>query len=142
LVSAPESPVLDHAVAPPTGPANRPSTIRFRRTLFEEATEIMRAEYGSDLRVDNVARRIATSRRQLQRAFLETAGTTFREHLCAVRMEAAAALLRRPELTVGTVAHRVGYRQQAHFAKAFRRHTGLAPSDYRTTTTAPELVAA
>ena len=29
------------------------------------------------------------------------------------------------------VAHRVGYRQPAQFAKAFRRHLGVAPSDYR-----------
>ena len=29
------------------------------------------------------------------------------------------------------VAHRVGYRQPAQFAKAFRRHQGLAPSAFR-----------
>jgi AraC-like DNA-binding protein len=29
------------------------------------------------------------------------------------------------------VAHRVGYRQPAQFAKAFRRHHGLSPSTYR-----------
>jgi AraC family transcriptional regulator of adaptative response / methylphosphotriester-DNA alkyltransferase methyltransferase len=33
---------------------------------------------------------------------------------------------------VREVAHRVGYRQPAQFAKAFRRHIGVAPSDYRT----------
>jgi AraC-like DNA-binding protein len=34
-------------------------------------------------------------------------------------------------LTVREVAHRVGYRQPAQFAKAFRRYQGVAPSDYR-----------
>ena len=29
------------------------------------------------------------------------------------------------------VAHRVGYRQPAQFAKAFRRYQGVAPSDFR-----------
>jgi AraC family transcriptional regulator, regulatory protein of adaptative response / methylphosphotriester-DNA alkyltransferase methyltransferase len=33
--------------------------------------------------------------------------------------------------TVREVAHRVGYRQPAQFAKAFRRHRGIAPSDFR-----------
>jgi AraC family transcriptional regulator of adaptative response / methylphosphotriester-DNA alkyltransferase methyltransferase len=32
---------------------------------------------------------------------------------------------------VREVAHRVGYRQPAQFAKAFRRHHGVAPSDFR-----------
>jgi AraC family transcriptional regulator of adaptative response / methylphosphotriester-DNA alkyltransferase methyltransferase len=32
---------------------------------------------------------------------------------------------------VREVAHRVGYRQPAQFAKAFRRYRGVSPSDYR-----------
>jgi AraC family transcriptional regulator of adaptative response / methylphosphotriester-DNA alkyltransferase methyltransferase len=48
-----------------------------------------------------------------------------------VRMERAAELLVRRGLTVREVAHRVGYRQPAQFAKAFRRHKGLAPSAFR-----------
>jgi AraC-like DNA-binding protein len=32
---------------------------------------------------------------------------------------------------VREVAHRVGYRQPAQFAKAFRRHHGVSPSAYR-----------
>ena len=46
-------------------------------------------------------------------------------------MEKAAELLTGRGLTVREVAHRVGYRQPAQFAKAFRRHQGVAPSDYR-----------
>jgi AraC-like DNA-binding protein len=36
-------------------------------------------------------------------------------------------------MTVREVASRVGYRQPAQFAKAFRRHHGDSPSDFRTT---------
>jgi AraC-like DNA-binding protein len=46
-------------------------------------------------------------------------------------MDAAAALLARGPLTVREVANRVGYRQPAQFAKAFRRHHGVSPSSYR-----------
>ena len=119
-----------------TAVTNRPSTVRFRRLLLGEALEIMRAEYASELRLEDVARRIATSRRQLQRAFAEQGGTTFRERLCAVRMEAAAAQLRQSTLTVQQVARNVGYRQQAQFAKAFRRQYGAAPAEYRRGVTA------
>ena len=44
-------------------------------------------------------------------------------------MERAADLLAHRGLTVRDVARRVGYRQPAQFAKAFRRHHGIAPSD-------------
>ena len=109
----------------------RPTTIRLRRSLFEEATEIVDREYGSDLALDDIARRVASSRRQLQRAYAEVGGTTFRTHLTRVRMEKAADLLASHLLTVREVARRVGYRQPAQFAKAFRRQFGVAPSDFR-----------
>ena len=109
----------------------RPTTIRLRTSLFEEATAIVDQEYGSDLSLDEIARRVASSRRQLQRAYAEIGGTTFRDHLTGVRMDKAAELLAGRGLTVREVAHRVGYRQPAQFAKAFRRHRGLAPSAFR-----------
>lgn len=46
-------------------------------------------------------------------------------------MERAAQMLEREPLTVREVAKRVGYRQPAQFAKAFRRQIGYAPSEYR-----------
>jgi two-component system response regulator YesN len=101
-----------------------------RSELLHDAREIMREEYADDLSLDDVATRIATSRRQLQRVFAELAGTGFREELAAIRMERAAELLRGP-LPVGDIARRVGYRQSAQFAKAFRAHHGMVPSAYR-----------
>jgi AraC family transcriptional regulator of adaptative response / methylphosphotriester-DNA alkyltransferase methyltransferase len=112
-------------------PKQRPSTTRLRASLLAEANAIVEREYASDLALDDLARRVATSRRQLQRAYAEIGGTTFRDHLARVRMDRAAELLAARGLTVREVAHRVGYRQPAQFAKAFRRHQGVAPSDYR-----------
>ena len=109
----------------------RTTTVTHRTSLFEDAAAIVEAEYATDLSLDDIARRVASSRRQLQRAYAEIGETTFREHLTGVRMDRAAEMLTVRGLTVREVAHRVGYRQPAQFAKAFRRHHGLAPSDYR-----------
>ena len=91
----------------------------------------MQIEFASELSLDDIARRVASSRRQLQRAYAEIGNTTFREHLTAVRMIRAAEMLASRALTVREVAHRVGYRQPAQFAKAFRRHHGSSPSTFR-----------
>ena len=113
----------------------RPSTVRHRTSLFEDAVAIVQVEFASELALDDVARRVASSRRQLQRAYNEIGATTFREHLTAVRMEKAAEMLAGRGLTVREVAHRVGYRQPAQFAKAFRRYQGVAPSAFRASRT-------
>lgn len=109
----------------------RTATVRHRTSLLDDAIAIVEVEFASDLALDDIARRVASSRRQLQRAYAEIGNTTFREHLAAVRMQRAAEMLLHRGLTVREVAHRVGYRQPAQFAKAFRRHHGVAPSDYR-----------
>lgn len=116
----------------PMSLASRPraTTLASRTALLDEARAIMDAEYANDLSLDDIAGRIATSRRQLQRVFRELGGTGFREELAAIRMERAADLLRGP-LPIGEVARRVGYRQSAQFAKAFRSHHGMVPSAYR-----------
>jgi AraC-like DNA-binding protein len=111
--------------------AKRPATAARRRSLFEEAAEIIEREYAQDLALNEVARRIAASRRQLQRSFAEAGGTTFRTYLQEVRMARAAELLRSGCLPVSGVAKAVGYRQPAQFAKAFRRHHGASPSSFR-----------
>jgi transcriptional regulator GlxA family with amidase domain len=109
----------------------RDSTIHRRRELYEEAMEIVELEYQQDLSLDGIARRLASSRRQLQRAFAEAGETTFRSRLQRVRMMRAAELLQDRSLPVNRVATAVGYRQPAQFAKAFRRHHGRPPSDFR-----------
>ena len=112
-------------------PQQREHTRRLYESLYEEACAIVATEYADPLELTAVARRIATSRRQLQRAFAQAGRTTFQDRLTRARMDGAADLLRLRSLRVRDVASRVGYRQPSQFAKAFRRHYGMAPAVYR-----------
>jgi AraC family transcriptional regulator of adaptative response / methylphosphotriester-DNA alkyltransferase methyltransferase len=110
----------------------RPSTVQRRGDLYREARAVIARRYGDDdLSLASVAHEIATSRRQLQRAFAEAGGTSFSRELQRIRMARAAQLLLDGSLPVQDVAATVGYRQAAQFAKVFRRHHGVAPSSFR-----------
>jgi len=110
----------------------RESTVSRRSELYRDAIAVIERRYADeDLSLHTVARTIATSRRQLQRAFAEAGATSFRRELQRVRMARAAELLRESALSVQAVAGAVGYRQAAQFAKAFRRHYGAPPSAFR-----------
>jgi AraC family transcriptional regulator of adaptative response / methylphosphotriester-DNA alkyltransferase methyltransferase len=109
----------------------RQSTFHRRSELFDEALDVIERHYADEtLSLTTLARRIATSRRQLQRVFGERQ-TSFRRELQRVRMARAAELLRDDVMPVGAVARAVGYRQPAQFSKAFRRHHGRPPSELR-----------
>jgi AraC-like DNA-binding protein len=110
----------------------RASTVQRRRDLYRDALEVIGRRHGDpDLSLARVAREIATSRRQLQRALAEVGGTSFSRELQRVRMAHAAKLLLEGTLPIQTVAGAVGYRQAAQFAKVFRRHQGVSPSSFR-----------
>src|ERR1700712_1473622 len=109
----------------------RDGTAERREQLYQEAIDLIARDYARALQLEGVARELATSRRQLQRAFAEVGNTSFRDELAKVRMGHARALLAAAGIPVRTVAWSVGYHQPAEFAKSFRRHHGEAPSSYR-----------
>jgi len=111
---------------------HRPLTVTLRRELYADVQEYLDAQFGEkDLTLDEVARAVCSSRRQVQRLFEED-GDTFRAYLTRLRMQRAAELLTGTTLPVRIVARRVGYRQSAQFAKAFRRFGGVTPLQWRT----------
>ena len=72
----------------------RTSTIRLRAEPAGRGHRDRRRESSPPtFSLDDLARRVASSRRQLQRAYAEIGRTTFREHLTGVRMERAAEML-------------------------------------------------
>jgi AraC family transcriptional regulator, regulatory protein of adaptative response / methylphosphotriester-DNA alkyltransferase methyltransferase len=107
----------------------REYTRRHREALYAEAIAVIGACDGEQLTVDEVARKIATSRRQLQRVFVEVGGVSFREFVVTSRLQRAADLLTEG-LPAGEVARRTGYGHASHFARAFRRVHGVSPSAY------------
>ncbi len=68
--------------------------------------------------------------RTLQRRLAEE-GTSFFELLDSWRFETALRLLELPGKSVGEIAEETGYRDPAHFTRAFRRWTGQTPAAYR-----------
>ncbi len=80
--------------------------------------------------LQQVATSLAVSARTLKRQ-LAAEGSSFTTILEEERREAATVLLRTPDLSIDQIASRLGYANEANFARAFRRWTGATPSEYR-----------
>jgi AraC family transcriptional regulator of adaptative response / methylphosphotriester-DNA alkyltransferase methyltransferase len=110
----------------------RPATIEQRRRLYLLARVVIARHYRRPLTLDEVARALSSSPRQLTRAYAQFGESTFREDLLTRRLKVAAQLLiEQPAISVRDVAKLVGFRQAPHFAKAFRRRYGLTPAAFR-----------
>ncbi|MEM9218016.1 MAG: AraC family transcriptional regulator [Cyanobacteria bacterium P01_F01_bin.150] len=79
----------------------------------------------------SLARQVGINDCKLKQGFRQVFGTTVFGYLHNYRMERAAELLQRNQMTVTGVASSIGFASRSAFAVAFRRKFGLNPSDYR-----------
>ena len=107
--------------------APHPITKDLRESIYADAIALIARTDERQPTVEQVARAVATSRRQLQRVFREIGGTSFREHVVATRIDRARRMLL-DGVPVGEVSRRCGYTHTSHFTRAFRRRHGITPS--------------
>lgn len=109
----------------------RPQTVAERRRLYLQARLAVKRHYARPLTLQVLARALATSPRQIQRAYAQFGARTFHDDLVGRRMEAAVELLSQPSILVCEVARQVGYRRPSHFARAFACLYGVPPTTFR-----------
>ena len=80
--------------------------------------------------IQQAARLADTSVRTLQRR-LDEEGVTYSQLLEDLRHDLAIYLLRDRDRQVSEISQELGYREPAIFTRAFRRWTGVTPSQYR-----------
>jgi AraC-like DNA-binding protein len=83
------------------------------------------------LTVEEVARHVHLSRRQLARLFAGHVGSPPAAYLERARLDRAAALLVRTDLPIKQIAAQTGYRDVAQFTRAFARLHGSPPGRFR-----------
>lgn len=77
-----------------------------------------------------VSERLCVTERTLRRR-LEHQGSSFQHLLDQVRHERACTMFADPGRSISSIAQALGYSDAVSFRHAFRRWTGLAPSEYR-----------
>jgi len=90
-----------------------------------------RERFGSQLRVEDLARIAGLSIYQLNRRLRLLFGITASQLLTKTRIDAASAMLRTTSRPVADIAHACGYFDQSAFSRVFRRTAGLTPRQYR-----------
>jgi AraC-like DNA-binding protein len=85
---------------------------------------------GDKPSIEMVAGDLAVSTRNLQYRLKEE-GTTFQKLLNHVRKELAIAYMSKSDVSLFDIAFLLGFSEQSSFNHAFRKWTGMRPSEYR-----------
>lgn len=95
------------------------------------ACEFMTDNLGEDICLVELAKLVGTSQEHFCRAFRKSVGLPPYRWLQRRRIAHAQVLLSDRDLSLTDVAQRVGYMGQSAFGAAFRKETGMTPSQFR-----------
>ena len=84
-----------------------------------------------DLSVPALAQHVAMSERNFARHFTKETGTTPARFVEAARLQAARQKLEEAAVPIDQIAYQSGFTNAERMRRAFQRHLGISPQDYR-----------
>ncbi len=118
----------EHMQRLPAGAANWLSGLRDE--FVGRALRLIHASPSQEWSLEALAKGSGLSRSALAERFTRFAGEPPMQYLGRWRMQVAAGLIE-SGLSIGAVAERVGYSSEAAFQRAFKKHVGASPGEWR-----------
>ncbi len=87
--------------------------------------------YNSDISLTTLANMVHMSERNVNRIIQKNYGQNFRERVVFLKMQNAVKLLTETDMTVKSIAAKVGYKTTRSFYGTFQRYHHMTPEQYR-----------
>jgi two-component system response regulator YesN len=102
------------------------------RRKIQQALEYISRNYNSsNLSLAAVAKSLFVSNTYLSTMFKQELGINFLDYIHQFRIERAKPLLKAGNLKIQNISREVGYFDESHFTKTFKKWTGMSPSQYQ-----------
>ena len=99
---------------------------------IEKAVEFIHSNYMHDITVEKIAQHLNLDRTYFSVIFKKRTGLSPKQYILSYRMNIAATLIIKKDITISVVATSFGYSYLYTFSKMFKRHFGISPSNYST----------
>lgn len=86
--------------------------------------------YSQKLTLNDLAQRFYWSKEYISKVFKEKYGCNFYEYLTALRIETAKSLLYDPTVNRSAIYEMLGFTDNSHFSKSFKKYTGMTPKEF------------
>lgn len=98
---------------------------------LQRGLDYMEIHYAHGITIEEVARHAGVGRTHFSKKFHERYGITPVRHMQRLKLDEARMLLEQTNYSLSEIAHSVGYPDLFSFSKAFKKHHGLPPKQYR-----------
>jgi AraC-like DNA-binding protein len=100
--------------------------------LVSKAQKVILENIESQINVAEIATKLDITQEHLTRTFKQTRNITPLQYILQQRMYYAGTLLEEnTNLNIKEIAHKLGFDNSSHFARTFKRATGVTPLEFR-----------
>jgi two-component system response regulator YesN len=97
----------------------------------ETIVDFIENSYMEDISLSYLAEHAGFNTSYLSRLFKMKTGMGFIQYITQVRIDHAKDMLKQSELSIGEICKQVGFWDDKHFSRTFKRETGFSPTDFR-----------
>jgi AraC family L-rhamnose operon regulatory protein RhaS len=91
----------------------------------------LNSNYSKKITIPELCTLFNTNKTTIQEQFQSATGQSVLAYLIALRVKLAALMLKDTGLTISEIVERLGFSDNAHFYKTFKKLTGYSPNLYR-----------
>lgn len=106
-------------------------SISFEVKRIEPAMRYMNLHYKNTIKLEQLADQCCMSPNYFHKIFKNALNMTPTNYLILLRMNAALQLLTNKDQTIKSIAYELGFSDDAHFCRSFKKYYGVAPGEYQ-----------
>ena len=99
------------------------------RINVKEIREYVDENFAQNITLDETAERFFVSREYLSKLFKKETGMGFQNYVTELKMKKAKWLLLEEKMAIKDIAQLLGYKENAHFYKVFKKYYGQTPGE-------------
>ena len=99
--------------------------------LARRLDEYIQVNLSLDLTLKDMAQVVGLSTSHLTKLFKQSRGISLYQYVICCRIEKAKQLLKHCHLAIAEIANQVGFADQSHLTRHFKRHVGITPKAFR-----------
>lgn len=103
----------------------------WKETIVREVCEYVNKQYSRHIRMAEISHQLCVSGNHLNAIFKAATGRTIMRYIEEYKLDKARQWLAESGDSIQTIASRLGYYDQYHFSKTFKKEIGCSPSQYR-----------
>lgn len=121
---------LDHLIQSSKRSNSAPSS-KMSDYYIKEAIHYIEQNFQNNISIEEIASVCGINRSYFGKIFKKALGRSPQEFLMNYRMLKATELLKLTSLSIAEIGSAVGYENQLHFSRAFKRIYGISPREWR-----------